>query len=107
MTVIGDPQKRSTLSVVKHDAETGAVLAGATFELWRDADGDGRQGAGDTKVGSCTTTTEACGVDPVGFGTYFWVETAAPQGYQLPKDVVSVPVVVTAANAYAYSKDKN
>lgn len=100
VTVIGDPQKRSALTVVKHDAETGAVLAGATFELWRDADGDGRlDTATDTKVGACTTTTAACGVDPVGFGTYFWRETKAPQGYQLPKDAVSVPVVVTAANA--------
>ncbi|NHA01910.1 hypothetical protein G5V59_25885 [Nocardioides sp. W3-2-3] len=86
VTVIGDPQKRSALSVVKHDAETGAVVAGATFESWRDADGNGRyDAASDTKVGACTTTAEACGVDPVGFGTYFWVETKAPQGYQAPE----------------------
>ncbi len=100
VTVIGDPQKQSALSVIKHDAQTGAVVAGATFELWRDADGNGRHDAAtDTKVGSCTTTTEACGVDPVGFGTYFWVESKAPQGYELPADAVSAPIVVKAANA--------
>lgn len=100
VTVIGDPQKQSTLSVAKHDADTGAVLAGATFVLVRDADGDGRYDAAvDTRLQSCTTTAEPCGTGPVGFGTYFWVETAAPEGYRLPEAAVSAPIVVTAANA--------
>ena len=101
VTVIGDPQRKSALSVVKHDADTGAVLAGATFELWRDSDGDGAlDRTADVRIGACTTTgEEACTVDPVGFGTYFWVETQAPQGYDLPAHPVSAAVVVSAANA--------
>ncbi|RIQ16362.1 MSCRAMM family protein, partial [Jiangella rhizosphaerae] len=33
------------------------------------------------------------------FGTYVWVEIAAPRGYELPGDVVSDPVVIDASNA--------
>ncbi|WP_162605512.1 MSCRAMM family protein [Jiangella ureilytica] len=90
---IRDPRLRSELSVLKVDAYDATALAGAEFELRAgDADGD--------VVGTCTTGDDGtCTVGDLGFGSYVWVETAAPQGYALPDDATSDPVVIDASNA--------
>ncbi|MER7762483.1 SdrD B-like domain-containing protein [Streptomyces sp. NPDC097619] len=86
------------LRVLKKDAETGAALAGAVFELWRETNGTaGLQttgGTADLRIGSCTTdATGGCGfvAQP---GEYYLVETVSPAGYPRPNDPVSGPHLV-------------
>ncbi|MFJ7267905.1 choice-of-anchor A family protein [Streptomyces sp. NPDC099050] len=79
----------------KSDADGGALLPGARFELWRETNGvTGLQtGGADPDVqlaGSCTTDAQgSCTVQlPVG-ERYYWRETQAPAGYDLPADPVT------------------
>ncbi|MFJ9073858.1 choice-of-anchor A family protein [Streptomyces sp. NPDC102278] len=78
----------------KSDLATGAALPGGRFDLWRESNGrTGLQtGAAtpDTKLpGECVTDADgSCTVYlPVG-STYYWRETAAPDGYDPPQDPV-------------------
>ncbi|MCX5295721.1 choice-of-anchor A family protein [Streptomyces sp. NBC_00193] len=79
----------------KSDADGGALLSGARFELWREANAvTGLQTTGATPdeqlAGSCTTDAQgSCTVQlPVG-ERYYWRETQAPAGYDLPADPVT------------------
>ncbi|MFF1412507.1 choice-of-anchor A family protein [Streptomyces sp. NPDC058289] len=79
----------------KSDADGGALLSGARFELWREAnDRTGLQTDGtrpdEQLAGSCTTDAQgSCTVQlPVG-ERYYWRETQAPAGYDLPADPVT------------------
>jgi len=93
-TIMTDTQKTTTLSVQKSDADTGLAVDGATFELRT-------LGSPPIVIGQCTTggQTHTCSVS-VPFGTYIWVETAAPTGYVLPAPApTSGQVVVDASNA--------
>ncbi|MFG3172480.1 collagen-binding domain-containing protein [Streptomyces sp. NPDC048200] len=90
--------------VVKKDAQTSAALAGAQFALWAETNGTaGLQTSGadpDTRVGdSCTTGSDGVCSREVEIGTYYWQETTAPAGYDLPDPAVFGPLVLTAANA--------
>ncbi|MFJ9941689.1 choice-of-anchor A family protein [Streptomyces erythrochromogenes] len=92
------------VSVLKRDAETGAALAGARFELWRETNGTaGLQptGAGaDTLVTGCTTPASGLCQETTTPGTYYWRETQAPPGYELPAQPVR-ELTLTAENAQA------
>ena len=69
--VFTNPRHPGSAQVLKVDADGGDVLPGATFALHRD-DGDGEYGAGDTRVGSCTTEKKMCSSVPklTFFGSY-------------------------------------
>ncbi|MEV7773509.1 SpaA isopeptide-forming pilin-related protein [Kitasatospora sp. NPDC086791] len=90
-----------TTSVTKVDSGTGQPLAGAVFQLWRETNGvPGLQTTGanpDTAVGSpCTTPANGiCNADGLPLGTYYWQETAAPPGYDLPRPAVTTVVLDT------------
>ncbi|MFD3697843.1 collagen binding domain-containing protein [Streptomyces sp. NPDC058646] len=79
----------------ERDAATGAALAGARFELWRESNGTaglqtGTPG-GDTRLdGVCVTgPAGTCTVElPVG-QTYYWRETLTPAGYEPPANPVT------------------
>ncbi|MBO0512088.1 choice-of-anchor A family protein, partial [Streptomyces beijiangensis] len=92
--------------VLKKDKATGKPLAGAVFQLWHETNGTaGLQTSGsgaDTPLGApCTTNaTGVCG-RTVALGTYYWSETRAPAGYDLPVPAVVGPLVLTTANSSA------
>ncbi|KOV20405.1 hypothetical protein ADK60_26225, partial [Streptomyces sp. XY431] len=74
------------------------------FDLWEETNGvPGLQASGvnpDTQVGAaCTTSADGLCRRTVEVGTYYWRETAAPAGYQLPANPVFGPLVLTAENA--------
>ncbi|WP_426366966.1 choice-of-anchor A family protein [Streptomyces sp. E-08] len=92
------------VKVVKTDAATGAVLPGATFRLWEETNGrTGLQTSGDdpdTQVGAaCVTGADGVCTRTVETGTYYWQETDAPDGYDLPSPAVFGPLVLTEENA--------
>ncbi|MER5354154.1 SpaA isopeptide-forming pilin-related protein [Kitasatospora sp. NPDC002551] len=108
VTAADAPQAPVTgeVRVLKTDAETGAPLAGGVFELWEETNGiPGLQTTGvnpDTQVGaSCTTGADGFCRRTVDVGSYYWRETAAPPGYDLPAEPVFGPLVLTPANAQA------
>ncbi|MFB9435753.1 choice-of-anchor A family protein [Streptomyces showdoensis] len=97
---------RGEVTVVKRDADTDAVLPGATFRLWEETNGvAGLQTGGanpDTQIGdTCVTSAEGECARTVEVGTYYWEETAAPPGYDLPAQPVFGPLVLTEENASA------
>ncbi|MFD5555718.1 SpaA isopeptide-forming pilin-related protein [Streptomyces sp. NPDC127068] len=92
------------VTVTKTDAASGAALAGAVFELWEETNGaPGLQTTGgdpDTRIGTtCTTPANGQCTRTVETGTYYWHETGAPPGYDLPADPTFGPLVLTEENA--------
>lgn len=118
-----DPRLLSKVRVNKVDADNGdAPLNGALFTLFKDSNGDGvLQPVTDTTVGTCATgdasgDTGYCTIKDLDFGSYWWVETTPPAGYQLPSNPVSdtdpnaggnQPFVIDATNAGGQAQQDN
>lgn len=78
-------------------------LAGAVFQLWEETNGiPGLQPTGsdpDTLIGdSCTTSADGTCTRTLPTGVYYWQETQAPPGYDLPLNPVFGPAVLTEEN---------
>ncbi|AWZ07139.1 MULTISPECIES: choice-of-anchor A family protein [unclassified Streptomyces] len=99
----GDVPATGAVSVLKQDG-ADAPLAGATYELWQETNGtDGAQVTdtdGDTKIADCVTPASGICTRTVPFGTYYWRETKAPDGYELAPSPVA-ELTLTAQNATA------
>ncbi|WP_327352601.1 choice-of-anchor A family protein [Streptomyces sp. NBC_01304] len=98
-----DVTRLSDVKVLKTDSRTGRPLAGAVFQLWRESNAaPGLQQTGnapDTEIGTpCTTSDTGVCARNVSLGTYYWVETRPPSGYDLPADPVFGPLTLTTAN---------
>ncbi|MBO1417529.1 hypothetical protein J0670_23330 [Streptomyces sp. FH025] len=98
-------QRVGLLTLIKHDQD-GNPLAGAKFQLYRQADGGGWQrGHGehgkheDTPVGEpCVTGADGI-CQGVGLpGTYYWKELCPPKGYKAPENRWFGPLVLTDDN---------
>ncbi|MFF3672777.1 prealbumin-like fold domain-containing protein [Streptomyces sp. NPDC002120] len=91
------------VTVVKEDGQTGDPLAGAVFQLWEETNGiPGLQPTGsdpDTSIGgTCTTAADGTCTRTLSTGVYYWQETQAPPGYDLPLNPVFGPAVLTEEN---------
>ncbi|MFF2041488.1 choice-of-anchor A family protein, partial [Kitasatospora sp. NPDC058170] len=100
----GTPPVTGEVRVLKTDANTGAALAGAVFELWQETNNiPGLQTTGanpDTQIGTtCTTPADGICRRTVETGTYYWRETTPPTGYDLPTNPVFGPLTLTPQNA--------
>ncbi|MFF0451308.1 collagen binding domain-containing protein [Streptomyces sp. NPDC004609] len=98
------PPVTGAVSVLKTDSITGAPLAAAVFQLWRETNGvPGLQTGGvtpDTVVGAnCTTPTSGICSRTVPVGTYYWLELTPPPGYDVIGSPVFGPLTLTPANA--------
>ena len=66
-------------------------LTGATFEVYKDVNGDGKLDDGDELIGTLTeTTTGIYEMKELLYGKYLVRETKAPEGFELDKGVYSV-----------------
>ncbi|MGW4647615.1 SpaA isopeptide-forming pilin-related protein [Kitasatospora sp. NPDC004289] len=97
ITVVNQPMT-GQVTVLKTNPG-GDALAGAEFQLWQDTNGTtGLQTDTDTKIGTpCTTPADGRCTSTVGLGTYYWQETKAPEGYELPAPAVFGPLALTPA----------
>ena len=66
-------------------------LTGATFEVYKDVNGDGKLDDGDELIGTLSeTTTGIYEMKELLYGKYLVRETKAPEGFELDKGVYSV-----------------
>ncbi|MFD9080719.1 MSCRAMM family protein [Streptomyces erythrochromogenes] len=102
-TVVNVPNRRrgaaygGGIRVRKKDGKTGAPLAGAVFEIWKETNGTtGLQTAGvdadqRPRPGCATDADGTCDFEGLADGAYFLVEKDVPEGYVLPKNPVAGP----------------
>lgn len=79
-----------SIRIKKTDSESGAVLSGAVFTVYKDAACTG------TPVGTITTDKSGVGSLNVPYGTYYVKETTAPSGHFLDSRILTF--IVNSAN---------
>ncbi|MCM6882167.1 SpaA isopeptide-forming pilin-related protein, partial [Enterococcus italicus] len=89
--VVGNAQTSGSIQLVKLDSDTEKPLPGATFDLYN---------AENEKIKSSLTTDDngTITVKNLKPGSYYFVETAAPAGYEFDKDakyVANLPLQTT------------
>ncbi|MFG2972776.1 collagen binding domain-containing protein [Streptomyces sp. NPDC048331] len=99
----GPGEPLGDVTVIKEDSLTGDPLAGGVLQLWEETNGiPGLQTTGadpDTSIGdSCTTAADGTCTRTLPTGVYYWQETQAPPGYDLPINPVFGPLVLTEEN---------
>lgn len=93
LVTVTNERQQAGLTVLKLDGQE-RPRSGATFELYQVV----TEGA-DLLVGTCETGDDGTCTITVDWGSsYYWVEVEAPAGLNLPVDVTSDPVEVTAEN---------
>lgn len=90
---------------------SGAAVPGVRFELWQETNGSaGLQQSGDSDTGaacttavagSCTAGMDEGGVPQLTAGTYYWLQTGTPEGYQAPAAAGEPVGTVTISEAAA------
>jgi hypothetical protein len=79
-----DPQRLSTIEVLKQASDTRDELDGAVFQLYRDVDGsDTHEPVGAPRV---TDEDGVASWTDLPFGDYLVLEVSAPSGYSVAKD---------------------
>lgn len=101
-----DPGKGSII-ITKVDSKTGETLSGAAFEIWSsktEGEGNSAKTVPDKMVQKGTTGTDGRLSLSLDYGTYFYREIEAPEGYVLDNDFYEVrvsslmPAQVTVTN---------
>jgi len=91
-----DPISLVTLTVKKVSVANETPLSGGHFSLYRVKEG---QENADVLVDSCVTGANGtCSLDVPWGHTYYWVETQAPDGYNLPDTVKGPDLHVTISD---------
>lgn len=89
---ITDEYIHGNIELTKVDADyPDNKLTGATFEVYKDVNGDGKLNDGDELIGNLEeTATGIYEMKELLYGKYLVKETKAPEGFVLDKDVYSV-----------------
>ena len=89
---ITDEYIHGNIELTKVDADyPDNKLTGATFEVYKDVNGDGKLDDGDELIGNLEeTATGIYEMKEILYGKYFVQETKAPEGFVLDKGVYSV-----------------
>ena len=98
VSVFNNSKVKSTIKIVKYEADGTTPLVGAEFTLYND----------DTNQVIATKTTDASGVILFGnlkYGKYRVQETKAPQGYVLSQIIIKREIGSTSDNNQTYTYD--
>lgn len=89
-----DPGKGSII-ITKVDSKTGKVLSGATFEIWSsktEGEGSSAKTVPDKMIHKGKTGVDGSLPFSLDYGTYFYRETEAPEGYILDDNFYEIRV---------------
>ncbi|WP_024615991.1 SpaA isopeptide-forming pilin-related protein, partial [Clostridium sp. Ade.TY] len=96
LVTVKDNIQKGSVSLTKEDSETGEKLQGATFDLYE------VNGEKETKVDTYVTNKEGnIKVENLRPGSYYFVETKAPEGYNLDNSKHEFKIILGEAEKQA------